>query len=123
MDCHDGNIALEWRTHLRVKRYPHEITATLVGRPAPRMLHKDPAHEMRRDAEEVRAVLPLHLPLVDKLQVGIVDEGGRLQCVTGTFAAEIIVSQPTKLFIYSVHKLVSSVLIPRAPLDEPPCDV
>ena len=55
--------------------------------------------------------------------LGIVDQGGRLQCVTGTFAAEIIVSQPTKLFIYSVHESVSSVLIPRAPLDEPPCDV
>src|SRR5580658_6828582 len=47
---------------------------------------QDLAHDPRRHAEEVRAVLEIGQILGDELQVGFMNEGGRLQGDTGTFA-------------------------------------
>ena len=41
------------------------------------MIDEQPPHHVRRDGEEVRAVLPPHAALVDQLQVGLVHERRR----------------------------------------------
>ncbi len=45
-----------------------------------RMIHEDLAHELRGHTEEVRATLPIGKILRHELQVGFMDQCGRLQC-------------------------------------------
>ena len=51
-----------------------------------REVDEDPPHDLRRDAEEVRAVLPADVFPVDQPQVGLVDERGGLQDVARPLA-------------------------------------
>jgi hypothetical protein len=39
-------------------------------------------HDLCGHGEKVRAVLPAHLPLIDQLQIRLMDEGGRLKRVS-----------------------------------------
>ena len=54
----------------------------------PGLIHPNPPHHLRRDAEEVRADLSRHAPLADQAQVGPVDERRRLQGMAGPLATE-----------------------------------
>ena len=56
---------------------------------AARVVNEDAAHGLRRDPEEVRAVLPLDLALVDELEVRLVDEGRGLEGVVGALAPQV----------------------------------
>jgi hypothetical protein len=47
----------------------------------PCVIDEDPAHDIRRDAEEVRAALARQVPLIDQPQVCLVDKRRRLQRV------------------------------------------
>jgi hypothetical protein len=51
------------------------ITTALV---AARVINEDVPHRLRRQSEEVRPVLPPHLPLVDELEISLVHQGRRL---------------------------------------------
>ena len=42
---------------------------------APRMVNQNPPHELRRNGEEVGAVLPAHALVVHQPQVSFVDQG------------------------------------------------
>jgi hypothetical protein len=45
---------------------------------APRMVHQNPSHELRRNGKEVGAVSPPHPFVVDQPEVSFVDQSRRL---------------------------------------------
>jgi hypothetical protein len=45
----------------------------------PPEVHQNPPHQLSRHTEKVRAILPLHLPHIDQLQVRFVDERRSLE--------------------------------------------
>jgi len=51
------------------------------------VIDQDPAHNIRRDAEKMGAVLPLDVFLIDELQVSFMNKRGRLQRMVGALAA------------------------------------
>jgi hypothetical protein len=50
------------------------------------MMHQDLPHQPRRNAEEVRAALPVDFALINQEQVDLVDQRGRLKGVVAAFA-------------------------------------
>ena len=54
------------------------------------VVDEDPPHRDGGDAEEVRAALPVGPRLVDEFEVGLVDEGGRVECMTVALAPEAL---------------------------------
>ncbi len=75
----------------------HTAAAFLVV--TPRMLDQDAAHDLRGHREEMGAILPLHPRVVDQPQVGLVDEGRRLQAVAGTLPFHVAAGQPVELVV------------------------
>jgi hypothetical protein len=54
------------------------------------MIHKQPAHYLCGNAEEVSAVLPVHPRLIDEAYISLMNQSGRLQGVIWSFAPQII---------------------------------
>jgi hypothetical protein len=52
------------------------------------MIHKDPSHHLRRNAEEMRAALPFNI-LIDEPQIRLVHRGRPLQRVLSTLAMQV----------------------------------
>jgi hypothetical protein len=81
------------------------------------------AHQVRGDPEEVGAVLPLDVVLVDQAQEDFVDEGGGLQRVVVPLAPDVIAGQPPQFFVNQRHQLVEGTPLPVAPPLQNFCDV
>src|SRR2546430_10091258 len=65
----------------------------------PREIHQNPPHQLGRDAEKVRAVLPTHILPVNQPDVSLIDQCGCLQSVTGTLAAHVVMGEAVQLVI------------------------
>ena len=63
--------------------------AVLVALIPARVVDEDAAHQRRRDREEMRAVLPVDVALAEQFEVGLADEGGRLQRADAPFARHV----------------------------------
>ena len=72
---------------------------------------EDATHDLCRNAEEMRAVLPLHLLPVDQAEIGLVDESGRLQYVPGTLAGHVGGGQPVELPFYERRQRVQRLVV------------
>ena len=72
-----------------VEREFSRFASTLCGVGATGVIDQDAAHQLRRDAEEVRSTLPVNSCLVNKLHVCFVDQGGGLEGVAGALAAHV----------------------------------
>jgi hypothetical protein len=66
---------------------------------ATRVIDENPAHHLRRDTKEMRSILPVDVVLVDEPDVGLVNEGRRLQGVIGTLASELARRHPAQFRI------------------------
>jgi len=65
-------------------------------------VHQDHAHQPGRNAEKVRAILPVdHLRLVEQAQVLFVNQPGRLQRLVGTATAQVGASEFVKFVVTS----------------------
>ena len=64
-------------------------STALIRLPRTRVVDKDPAHQLRRDAEEVRSIVPGRAPLIDQLQVQLIHESRWCQGVVGTFGTKL----------------------------------
>jgi hypothetical protein len=53
------------------------------------MIDEDPAHQLRRNTEELRTVLPRRASLIDQAHVQLVHEGSRRERVVGTFSPQL----------------------------------
>jgi hypothetical protein len=72
----------------------------------PRGPHDRPenARIICRNRKEMRATLPLHTPLIDQLQVRLVDERGGRQRVVGPLSAEVATGQPAQFAVHSLDQ-------------------
>jgi len=53
------------------------------------VIDQDAAHDLRRDAEEVRSILPIGLALIDETDEHLMDKGRRLQRVVGSLLPQL----------------------------------
>jgi hypothetical protein len=79
------------------------------------LVNQDPAHHLGRQREEVRAILPISLTLVDQSQVRFVDQGRRLERVPWPLAPEAGCRPAAELLIDDRDQLVPSGEIAPAP--------
>ena len=66
----------------------------------------------------MRAVLPLHLPDIDELEVGLVDERGGLQRMSDALVAHLTPGDAAKLRVDNRNELLESVFVPVPPREE-----
>ena len=78
---------------------PAPSTALLCGPVLPGPLDEDPAHGLRRGAEEVPPAPPAGLGGADQPQVRLVNERGGLQRQTGLLVPHPLVGQAAQLFV------------------------
>ena len=83
-----------------------------------RMVDQDPAHHLRGDAKEMRAILPVHLALIDELEEGFVDQGRGLKGVVAPLPAQVGGGEPPQLGINRRQEPVERILPPETPLLE-----
>jgi hypothetical protein len=79
------------------------------------MIDQDAPHHLTRDSEELPAVLPHDLPLIDQPQICLVHEGRRLQRVPAAFAAQLPSRPPAQVLIHDRHELVAGGGIASTP--------
>jgi hypothetical protein len=79
------------------------------------VIHEDAPHHLRRDAEELRAVLPLCAVLIDQPQVGFVNECGRLQRVIGALTPQVGLGPTMEVLVDQRDELIASRGISGAP--------
>jgi hypothetical protein len=70
------------------------------------MVDEDPAHHRRGEPEEVRAIAPGEPLLSGQAQVGLVDEGRRLQRVPLALAAQLRRGEPLELAVDQREELL-----------------
>ena len=88
-----------------------------------RSLHENATHQLRRDGEEVRSILPPHPLVVDQPDVGLIDQRGRLEAVVGSLAPHVPVGEPTEFGIHDGRQRVERSVVPVAPRTEKRTDV
>src|ERR1700719_4393829 len=79
------------------------------------MLNQNTAHDFRNDGEELRSLLPVHLPYVDQPQVRFMHERGCLDRVLGTLPAQAAARNLPQLGIRQVDDSGESTLVAAAP--------
>ena len=87
-----------------------------------RVIDQDPAHHLRRNAVEVRAILPDDALLPDQSQIRLVDECRRLKGVVRPFAAEIGSRAPPELLVDQGHQFLACLEVAFAPRPQQAAD-
>jgi hypothetical protein len=82
------------------------------------VIHEQVAHDARRDREEVCAVLPFEVLLVDEAQVSFVDERRRLQGVARGLPAQVAPGDAAQFVVDHRQQLVECALITLTPSHE-----
>ena len=90
---------------------------------APGVVHKDASHDLRGDTREMRPASPIHVTLINKPEICLVNEGGRLQGVPGALTAKLAPCDGAQLLIHHGQELVAGTGIPAVPLIEQRRDV
>ena len=83
------------------------------------MINQNPAHHLRGYAEEMSAVLPVHLSLIDKAQISLVDKRGRLQSVTRALQPQVAVGHAAQFLIYGANYIIQCLAVSTAPGNQP----
>jgi hypothetical protein len=71
------------------QRHVLGAAATLVRDAIPCVIDEDATHHHGRESHELRAIRPVHFPLIQQPHIGFVHEGRRLQCVTRPLATQV----------------------------------
>jgi len=82
------------------------------------MIHEDASHQLRGNTKKMSPVLPLGRLLMEKTQIGLVNECAALKCVVGAFPPEVVTCDAAQLRINQGNQLFMSVLIPLSPVVE-----
>ena len=86
-------VALLPSADVFVERQPDRRARPFGGLALARVIDQDAPHHLRRQAEEVRPILPVDAILAGESDVGLVDERGRLQRVVWPFAAQMALAR------------------------------
>ena len=112
-DCHVGIVEREWS---------HAI-ATLPCPSAACVIDENAAHELRRDAEEVRTVPPFDAALVDEAEIRLVHQRRRLKGDLIRLAPHRTGCLTMQLGIDGREELLANLLLARPPTNEEASDV
>ena len=82
------------------------------------MIHENSAHHLRRNAEKMRSIPPVAMPLIDQTQVELVHERGRLQREAAPFAAKLACGHPTQLRVDERQQLVEGIGVTSPPFSQ-----
>jgi len=82
------------------------------------VVDEDSSHHLRRDAKEVRAILPIDVPLIDEPNEHLVYKGGRLQRVVGTLVPKLAQGDAAELLIDDWQQLVERSSVAATPIAE-----
>ena len=66
----------------------------------------------------MRAVLPLHLPDINEPEVGLIDQCGRLQGMSGVLVTHMASGDTAKLRVNHWNELLESRFVPIPPRQE-----
>ena len=77
--------------------------AALPPAQAARVIHQDVPHQLRRHRQELRPVLPVHLGLVDQLQISLVHQRRGLQGMSLPLKLHVVPGGAAKLLIEDRH--------------------
>ena len=86
-------------------------------------LDQNTAHQLRGYGEEMGPILPLHPLVIHEADVGLVDQGGRLEAVVAALTSHAAVRQPAQLRIDDRRQAVERALVSVAPGPEQLADV
>ena len=100
-----------------------DAVATFVRMTPPGVVDEDPADDLRRNAEEVRPVPPIDLPLIYQPQVGLMNQRRGLERVSGAFMTQLPSSDATQLRIDQWQQPVEGLSIAPTPIIEQRRDV
>jgi hypothetical protein len=64
------------------------------------MIDQDATHHLCSDREEVGTVLPLNLLLINKSEICLVNQGGRLKGVAGALTSKVAGRVPAQFSVY-----------------------
>lgn len=113
VDAHDSSLVQ--RDVLHTAPTLHVVSA--------RMLDQDPAHQLRRDREEMGPVLPLHPVVVHEAHVGFVDQSSGLEAVSLALTSHVAVRKTSELGIDDWRELLERASIAVTPGTEQRTDV
>ena len=71
------------------------------------MIHEDAAHHLRRHGEEVPAVVPLGVALIDEPKVGLMNQGGWLENMSPALGPKPGCRPPAQLLVDHFDEMVS----------------
>ena len=89
------------------------IPAPLDAAVAAGVIHQNPAHRLRCQSVEVRAILPIHAPAAGQFQKNFVHQRGGLQGVAGALIAELGHGHPVQFVEDKRPQLGLRVVIAR----------
>ena len=80
------------------------------------VVYQDMPHDLSRNREEMRSVLPLGAITLTKSQICFIDESRRLECVVHPFPPHVTTRQFPQLVMYKRHQGIERLLIAIAPV-------
>ena len=91
--------------------------------PRPGLIDEQAPHHTRRHGQEMRPILESRQTNVYQLEIGVVDEGGRIERVGPLVAAQPLMRETAKFLVHQRNKTIQRLLIPLAPLTKQSCDL
>jgi hypothetical protein len=82
------------------------------------VIDEDAAHHLRRDAEEMRSILPVALVLVDEPDEDLVNQGRRLKGVIGPLLPKLPRRDLSELRVDEREQLIERSLVAATPISE-----
>ena len=87
--------------------------------PGPGMVDEDPSHRLGRDPKKIGRGSASDLSLVDKPEVDLIYQGGRLECMAGPFSTQVARSLAMELRVDHRHLGLQCVGLADTPLLKP----
>jgi hypothetical protein len=87
------------------------------------VIDQDPAHDLRRDTKEMRAIPPIDLALVDEPDVHLMHKGRWLQGMVGPLVPKLARGNVAELRIDEWQQLIQRSLVAATPIAEQRRDV
>lgn len=97
------------------------LSPVLLCIPAACAIYKDLPHGTRRHREEMLAVPDVKLDVIGEFEVGLVNQGGRMEGVARAFSPQLLLGDSSQVRINRDHKAVESLTVAIARLYEQPC--
>jgi hypothetical protein len=106
---------LLWKRDGVIESQSASAASALDRAAAARIFHKNLPHYVRRNSEEVRAILPWRRILSRETQIGLVYERGALQRVITSFLMQVVMRQSPQFVIDQRHQRFERFAVPIPP--------